>query len=55
MLKIALTGPMGSGKSTLADKLRSYGAYIADIDDIIKTHLQTNDTVINVLHSEFGK
>ena len=54
MLKIALTGPMGSGKSTLADKLRSYGAYIADIDDIIKTHLQTNDTVINVLHSEFG-
>jgi dephospho-CoA kinase len=54
MLKIALTGPMGSGKSTLARKLRSYGAYIADIDDIIKTHLQTNDTLINVLHSEFG-
>ena len=54
MLKIALTGPTGSGKSTLAHKLRSYGAYIADIDDIIKTYLQTNDTVINVFHSEFG-
>lgn len=54
MLKIALTGPMGSGKSTLAGKLRSYGAYVADIDYIIKTHLQTNDTLINVLRSELG-
>ena len=54
MLKIALTGAMGSGKSTLATMLKSYGAYIADVDDILKTYLQKNDPVLKILLSEFG-
>jgi dephospho-CoA kinase len=54
MLKIALTGAMGSGKSTLANILKSYGAYIADVDDILRTLLQDNDPVTNILLSEFG-
>ncbi len=54
-LKVALTGGIGSGKSTVAEQFACLGVPIIDADDIAHRLLQTDQSLITAIISEFGQ
>jgi dephospho-CoA kinase len=54
-LRIALAGGIGSGKSRVAQRLREFGAYVIEADELARELVEPGSPTLAALADEFGE